>query len=205
MINDAPLNRFTLAERVVHWVVGVTFVLLVLSGLALSYPSLFWMAGLLGGGPATRVLHPWIGLVFEAALALMFFLWLKQMYFTRADLEWIRAIKHYARHDREKIPPSGKYNGGQKGLFWTQAVLAVVFLVTGLPLWLPEPFGAGFLNLIRLLHFLAALAGGLLLTLHIYLGTVANPGTARAMLTGTVTRDWAELHHPMWNAEQVDD
>ena len=45
------LHRFSFLERVVHWVVGVTFVLLLLTGLAFSYPSLFWLTTFVGGGP----------------------------------------------------------------------------------------------------------------------------------------------------------
>ena len=69
------LKRFTFFERIVHWVVGVTFVLLFLTGLAFSYPSLFWLTALLGGGPSARVLHPQVGVVFGIGLLFMFGLW----------------------------------------------------------------------------------------------------------------------------------
>jgi len=36
---------------------------------------------------------------------------------------------------------------------------------------------------------------------HIYLGTAAEPGTFRAITGGTVTKDWARLHHPRWYRE----
>ncbi|MFQ6044747.1 MAG: formate dehydrogenase subunit gamma [Gemmatimonadales bacterium] len=202
MKRDA-LKRFTFAERVLHWVVGVTFVILLLTGLALSYPKLYWLTALVGGGSVARVLHPWTGVVFTVGLVVMSFMWLKEMWLARSDLEWLRAIKYYARHERDRVPPAGKYNGGQKLFFWVQAVLGVVFLVTGVPLWIPGAFGAGFLTVMRLLHYLAALGGGLLLILHVYLGTVAFPGTARAMLRGTVTGEWARLHHPLWYEEQA--
>ena len=71
-------------------------------------------------------------------------------------------------------------------------------------LWFPESFGAGLVNTMRLLHYAAALAGGLLLILHVYLGTVAYPGTARGMIDGKVTTAWARLHHPRWSGERVE-
>lgn len=202
MKGDA-LERFTFAERVVHWIVGVTFVILLLTGLALSYPKLYWLTALVGGGSVARVLHPWTGVVFTVGLVAMFLLWLKEMHLARSDFEWLRALKYYARHERDRVPPTGKYNGGQKIFFWVQVVLGVVFLVTGVALWFPEPFGAWLLTVMRLLHYLAALGGGLLLILHIYLGTIAYPGTAGSMLYGTVTREWARLHHPSWYEEQT--
>lgn len=204
------LDRFTYAERVVHWVVGLTFVFLLFTGLAFSYPSLYWITSLVGGGAAARVLHPWIGVVFSIGLVFMFVIWLRDMFFTKADVEWMGAIRHYARHERDQVPPAGKYNGGQKVFFWVQSLLGVVFLVTGLPLWFPEgflgiaAFGRGFSTTMRLFHFLATLGGGLFLIVHVYLGTVAYPGTAGGMLWGRVSRGWAKLHHPLWYKEKTD-
>ena len=48
------LQRHSYAHRVVHWTVGLSFLLLLLTGLAFSYPSLFWMTTILGGGAAAR-------------------------------------------------------------------------------------------------------------------------------------------------------
>ena len=198
------LDRFTYAERIVHWVVGATFVLLLMSGLALSYPSMFWMTTLFGGGPSARALHPWIGVVFTGGLVYMFLVWVRDMRIGDTDVAWLRAIKYYATHQKEKVPPTGKYNGGQKMFFWVQSFLGIVFLLTGVPLWLPTAFGSGLLNTMRLLHYLAALGGGLFLIVHVYLGTVAYPGTARGMLYGKVTRQWAKLHHPLWYKEKIE-
>lgn len=204
MRSDRELHRFTYAERLVHWVVGVTFVVLLLSGFAFSYPSLFWLTTILGGGTAARVLHPWIGVLFSGGLVAMFFLWVRDMPMRGRDWQWMKAIRHYALHNREKVPDTGKYNGGQKLFFWTQIILGLVFIISGLVLWFPGGFDRGLLATARFLHYLAALGGGLFLIVHIYLGTVAYPGTARSMLQGTVTRAWARLHHPHWAEEEAE-
>ena len=70
------LLRFTFFERIIHWVVGVTFVALLMSGLAFSYPALFWMTTLFGGGPAARVLHPWFGVAFGIGMVVMIVIWI---------------------------------------------------------------------------------------------------------------------------------
>ena len=189
-MRGSDLDRFSYAERVVHWVVGITFVLLLLTGLAFAYPPVFWLTGLLGGGPTARLLHPWIGLVFTAGLVAMFVLWMRDMFMGDADWRWMRAIKHYAAHRTDKVPPTGKYNGGQKIFFWVQSILGAAFLISGMPLWFPGSFGAGLLTTMRLLHYLAALGGGLLLIVHVYLGTVAYPGTARGILYGKSIAVW---------------
>jgi formate dehydrogenase subunit gamma len=108
-------------------------------------------------------------------------------------------------HDREKVPAAGKYNGGQKLFFWSMGALGVLYVASGIPMWLPAgflglgPFYGTTVNIMRLLHYVATVGGGLLLIVHVYLGTVAYPGTLGGMLHGSVTRAWAKLHHPAWD------
>ena len=202
--SGAPVHRFSAVQRLTHWAVGLSFTVLLLTGLAFSYPSLFWLTNLLGGGPSARALHPWIGLAFAVALGATVVLWLREMGLGARDWEWLRAVPAYASHRTADVPPAGKYNGGQKIFFWAQTVLGVLFLVSGLALWLPDtvaatvPAGASVLTTMRLVHYAATLAGGLLVTMHVYLGLFAFPGTARGMIDGKVTRAWATLHHPAW-------
>ena len=204
-MSEPLLHRFNLLERIVHWVVGVTYVALLLTGLAFAYPPLFWLTAPLGGGAMARVLHPYIGALFGVAMLLMVVLWIRDMFLNRLDVQWMAAVHHYATHQRDKVPPAGKYNAGQKLFFWVQGVLAIVFVATGVMLWFPEQFAPArtLLSSARLLHYMATLGGGLFLVLHVYLGTVAYPGTARSMIDGKVTHRWARLHHPRWHAEQT--
>ena len=198
------IHRFSAIQRLIHWAVGISFTLLLLTGLAFSYPSLFWLTNLLGGGPMARVAHPWVGLIFSVSMAATFLMWVRDMTLTATDWRWLRAIRSYARHQTADIPPAGKYNGGQKLFFWAQTLLGVMFLISGLALWFPEtvatvvPNASLLLASMRLVHYAATLAGGLLLTLHVYLGIFAFPGTARGMIDGKVTHAWANVHHPAW-------
>lgn len=207
-MSRSEIQRFTYAERVVHWVVGLSFLFLLLTGLAFSHPRLFWITALVGGGPTARILHPWMGVVFGASLVAMLVLWARDMGIGASDRAWLRAIRHYAMHDREKVPPAGKYNGGQKLFFWSMGALGVLYVVSGVPMWMPAgflvlgPFYGTTVNVMRLLHYAATVGGGLLLIVHVYLGTVAYPGTLGAMLHGSVTRAWAKLHHPAWHEEE---
>lgn len=187
---------------------GLSFVFLLFTGLAFSHPRLFWITSLVGGGTTARVLHPWIGVVFSASLVAMTLVWARDMWIDFHDRQWLKAIRHYVIHDKDKVPPAGKYNAGQKLFFWAMGLLGVSYLVSGVPLWMPggvlglSPFYGDVVNWMRVLHYLTTVAGGLLLIIHVYLGTVAYPGTLGSMLHGSVTRAWAKFHHPRWHKEQ---
>ena len=57
------VSRYSGSARINHWIVAISFVLLMISGLALFHPSLYWLTGLFGGGPTARWIHPWLGVV----------------------------------------------------------------------------------------------------------------------------------------------
>ena len=202
---NGDLVRFSFRERLIHWLVGLSLCYLLLTGLAFSYPKVFWLLNLVGGPSTARWFHPWVGLVFVVGIVLMFLTWAKDMRITHEDRKWFDALPAYARHERDKVPPAGKYNAGQKGFFWAMIVLGILHLFTGIPLWFPVTFGAGLVTTMRFIHYFVTLPSLLLLLLHIYLGTLLFPGTARAMLYGTVTRRWARLHHPLWAREKTGD
>lgn len=199
------LVRFSFTERVVHWLVGFSLGYVLITGMAFSYPKLFWLLNLFGGAPTARWLHPWVGVVFTLGIVWMFLTWMRDMRMTREDRAWFGALSHYAMHEKDKVPPSGKYNAGQKAFFWVMIVLGTLHLFTGLPLWFPQTFGLAIVPLMRFLHYFVTLPALLLVLMHIYLGVILFPGTARSMIYGTVTRAWARMHHPLWAKEKAGD
>src|ERR1044072_1420636 len=118
VLADGRICRYSLWERVVHWIAGLSYIYLLLTGLAFWSPWLFWLATLFGGGTVSRAVHPWIGLVFTFAVILMYSLWAGQMRTTPADRECWRALPPYVRNEDEQVPPADRFNAGQKALFW---------------------------------------------------------------------------------------
>ena len=103
----------------------------------------------------------------------------------------------YMRYQGED-PEVGKYNGGQKLLFWAAALATLGLLLSGVVMWFPEPFGNVLRQLSYVVHDIAFILFFAMIIGHIYLGTAAEPGTFRSMIRGTVTKSWARLHHPRW-------
>lgn len=190
--------RFDFAERASHWLSAASFVYAALTGLALWSHKLYWLAGVFGGGPAARFAHPWAGVLFFVALGVMFRRWAGQMRLDADDREWLKKAHRYAVHDHATLPRPGRFNAGQKMLFWSQAVLTTVLLATGVVLWFPESMPRALRLGAVLLHPLAAIGslGGIIV--HIYMGTAGVPGSMRAMIQGWVTPEWARAHHPEW-------
>ena len=186
----------------VHWSVALLFVYAALTGLALWSPRLYWLAAVMGGGTTLRAWHPWAGVLFTGFFAAMFLAWRGLMRLDPEDRRWLRMARRYASHDFAAMPPAGRFNGGQKALFWLQAANGILLLATGTVLWFPESTPRVLREMSVLVHPAAAVAaiGGLIL--HIYMGTAATPGAFRGMTQGWVTSAWAASHHPRWRRER---
>jgi len=195
------LVRFRWSTRALHWSVALTFVLTLLTGLPIWTPIFGWLAYLFGGLQVARWLHPWFGIAFSGFMLLQFIDWAGAMRMTAADKRFVRPgnFVKYMRwefHDEEV----GKFNGGQKLLFWLSSLAALALLLTGVVLWYPQLFGEQLRQASWLLHDVTFVLFTLLIIGHIYLGIV-EPGTFTGMIEGTVTRDWAELNHEGWYRE----
>lgn len=196
------IERYTLFDRILHWGVTLAFVYLLLSGFALAYPRLAWLATWLGGGQTIRAVHPWIGVVFSVGIVLMLVTWVRDMRFERSDRTWARRLGQYTREGHTGVDV-GRFNAGQKGYFWFVIVFGLMLLLTGIPLWFPSLMSAGWEQAARLLHHVAYLLmlGGFII--HVFMSTALLPGTLPAMTTGRVTRRWAAWHHPRWFRQQI--
>ncbi|MBV8404622.1 MAG: cytochrome b/b6 domain-containing protein, partial [Gammaproteobacteria bacterium] len=98
------LLRYDADVRTNHWLVALSFVLAALSGLALFHPALFWLSNLFGGGPWTRILHPFIGLFMVLVfLGLAGRVW-DENRFAAADWQWLRQWREVINNQEERLP-----------------------------------------------------------------------------------------------------
>ncbi len=196
--------RYSFRERLVHWLAGLSYVYCLLTGLAFWSPWLFWLAIALGGGQISRILHPWIGLLFIAGVLQMYGLWARQMGITDEDRAWFGSMRYYIRNEDEKMPPVGRYNAGQKLLFWGFLVCGILLFLSGLVLWLPEyiPWSLRWLRYIAVVtHASTALLTIGLFLIHVYMGVFAERGALDSVIYGDVTEDFARRFHPAWYKE----
>ncbi|PRD45650.1 formate dehydrogenase subunit gamma [Phyllobacterium phragmitis] len=199
------VDRYTPWARVNHWITAASLVLLALSGLAMFHPSLFFLSGLFGGGQFTRFIHPWIGvLLFFSFLGLFLRFWTANLW-KRDDSNWLAHGRDVLAGHEERAPEVGKYNAGQKLVFWSMSILIIVLIATGLVIW-DQYFSAyttiGQKRWAVLLHAIAAVVIINVWIIHVY-SAIWVRGTIRAMTRGSVTGGWAWRHHRKWLRELV--
>jgi formate dehydrogenase subunit gamma len=192
--------RNTAAMRVNHWITGGCFVLLLLSGLSMFHPLLFFLSGLFGGGQWTRAIHPWIGCVLLLSYAGMIIQYWRDNIWGRDDIAWMGAIGRVLTNEEEGVPEVPRFNAGQKFVFWSMALLVPILFLSGIVIW--EIYFSGYTTIEQqriavLIHSLAAIAAIIVWIIHVY-AAIWVRGSVRAMTRGYVTPGWAWRHHRKW-------
>jgi formate dehydrogenase subunit gamma len=191
------VERFTVTERLLHWVHASAFFVLLGSGLVLYLPSL---STAVARRPLIKDIHFWTGISWAGAILLLSVLGDR-----RALAGTIREIDLFDRDDRRFLggdvhAPQGRFNAGQKVNAILTAGFAVLFFVSGMLLWYGEQdtrfrlAGTVFLHDTLMYVSVAIVAG------HLYL-SLLHPTTRhalRGMTLGSVRADWARKHHPKW-------
>ncbi|MFV0454997.1 MAG: formate dehydrogenase subunit gamma [Pseudomonas sp.] len=194
------LLRTPYAVRMSHWLMVICFFFVAMSGLSWFFPSLNWLNNLLGGPQLARILHPFMGVAIFLFLAFMFVRLVRYNLPEASDGRWFANLGQVLRGEHNDELDTGKYNAGQKVLFWGIMVLISLLLISGVLIWRPYFAPLFPIPTIRIGLFVHALAGVLLMLLiigHIYLAFWVK-GSVDSMSSGYVSRKWARVHHPRW-------
>ena len=201
---QAFVPRYARSDRVNHWIVAICFVLLSLSGLAFFHPAFFFLSAVLGGPVWARILHPFLGVgLFIAFIFLAWRFWTEN-YLKPVDITWLKRIDEVINNEPgPDLLPVGKYNAGQKLMFWSMVVSVAFLLASGILIW--RSYFAGYFPIMvvrtgMVIHMLAAFVGIISLIVHVY-AAIWVKGTIRAMTRGNVEAAWAAHHHPEWYRE----
>ncbi len=201
------ITRFASLDRFAHWMTAGCFIILALSGLNVSFgrmvvlplfgPETFAM--LTGYG---KLAHNYLAFPFMAGVALMFLLWVKDNIPNKMDLEWLK--QGGGIFAKGKHPPAGRFNAGQKGVFWIVIAGGAVMSVSGWFLLFPymAPDGVAGLQLFTTVHAVLSVGFIAAMLAHAYIGSVGMEGAFDAMGTGEVDINWAKEHHAVWVAEE---
>ena len=200
------LLRFNVLERANHWVVASTFIILGLSGLNLTFgrhillpvvgPEAFTAISQWG-----KYAHNFLAFPFTLGLVVMLLIWVKDNIPNARDLAWFKAGGGLIGNEH---PQAGRFNGGQKMVFWITVMGGAVVGVSGYLLVFPFFFTdiAG-MQLSHIIHSLLSVLMIAAMLAHIYIGSVGMDGAFDAMGTGQVDLNWAKQHHALWVKEEL--
>jgi formate dehydrogenase subunit gamma len=203
--DPVTVDRYTGGARINHWITATSLVLLALSGLALFSPWLYFLTDLFGGGQWTRAIHPWLGVVLFFSFAGLFIRFFRANLWKSEDGTWMARLRDVLTAHDERLPEVGKYNAGQKAVFWLMSILIIVLISSGLVMW--DQYFYGYTNIEQkrlavLVHSMAAITIICVWIVHVY-AAIWVRGTISAMTRGHVTGGWAWRHHRKWLRELV--
>lgn len=199
----ARLVRFDLVQRFAHWLNAGLFGVLVLTGVALYFPS---VERVVGRHALVALVHVWAGIALPApVLVSLVGPWGARMRrdvrrfnrWTRGEVEWLRHLGAVDDLDMDKFNPGQKLNA----VFVGGAI--AVFLATGIVMkWFglfPVGWrsGATFVHEVLAFLFVAVVAGHVVMAL-------THRDALRSMVRGWVTVTWARRHAPKWAREELD-
>jgi formate dehydrogenase subunit gamma len=192
-------KRFTLAERILHWANALFFLWLLATGLVLYLPSL---TVVVGRRQLVQATHFWSGVAWVAVLAAICVLGAR-----RGILATARELDRFDRDDVRFLlgrkAPQGRFNGGQKLNALLTAAFTLLFLASGVLLWLGEHDTRFRFASTVLLHDGLMYVSLVLLAGHLYLAVI-HPATRKALrgiVLGDVDEEWAARHHAKWGSE----
>jgi formate dehydrogenase subunit gamma len=199
------IERFSPAKRIAHWAMGITFVALAVTGTILTfgkslllpiigYTLFSWLATI------AKNVHNFTGPIFSVTLPIFIVMFVKDNLPKAYDLQWMAKFGGMLDRSGKGEVPSGKFNAGEKGLFWSLVVVvSIVLVVTGYILNFPNfDQTRQTMQLANIIHMVAGLLGVAMACVHIYMGTIGMKGAYEAMRYGYVDETWAKEHHEYW-------
>jgi formate dehydrogenase subunit gamma len=198
--------RFNSFERFSHWLTAISFVVLGLTGLNITFGKILLLPVI---GPEAfssesqlaKYTHNFVSVSFVIGLVLIVAIWLKDNIPQKVDIEW---IKQGGGFIKSKHAPSGRFNPGEKLVFWFALGAGVAVIVSGyllmFPFYVTDIAG---MQLAQIVHAAVAVLFIAVIIAHIYIGTLGMEGAFEAMATGEVDLNWAKEHHDVWLEEQL--
>ena len=199
--------RFKAFERLAHWLTAVSFVILGLTGLNITFGKLVLLP-LVGPdmfsdiSQAAKYVHNFTSFSFVVGLVLITVIFFRDNLFEKIDLAW---IKQGGGFIRSKHAPAGRFNFGEKLVYWLSVAGGIAVSVSGFLLLFPF-YGTDIaeMQLAQVVHAVVGVLFVALILAHIYIGTLGMEGAFEAMGTGEVDLNWAKEHHDLWLAQQLE-
>ncbi|MBK3398187.1 MULTISPECIES: formate dehydrogenase subunit gamma [Methylobacterium] len=197
--------RFNGFERFSHWMTASCFIVLSLSGLNYIFGKRLLMPLI---GPEAfaslaqygKYAHIYLAWPFMLGVLFMLVLWVRDNIPGKIDWIW---LKQGGGLIGDAHPSAGRFNAGQKMVFWMVVGFGLAMSATGLMMIFP--FAVTDINGMQAMQVIHSLIGVVFIAgilAHIYIGSLGMEGAYDAMGSGEVDLAWAKVHHDLWVKEQ---
>jgi formate dehydrogenase subunit gamma len=198
--------RFKSFERFSHWLTAVSFVILGLTGLNITFGKIVLLP-LIGPdafsdvSQAAKYVHNFVSFSFVAGLVLIVVIFFRDNLLERVDIDWVKQGGGFIKN---KHAPAGRFNLGEKAVYWLSLLAGLAVSASGFLLLFPF-YGTNIadMQITQVVHAVVAVLFVALILAHIYIGTLGMEGAFEAMGTGEVDLNWAREHHDLWLARQL--
>jgi len=198
------ITRWSMFERVMHWYVAISFIILSITGLSLIFGRsllipLMGKEGFAAWAGLAKPIHDYLALPFAAGLVLLMLMWIGKNVPKSYDFQWLKSLGGAIGDGH---PPAGFFNAGEKVFYWLVFVGGFAMTLSGVYLLFPNletvRESMQFWNIIHDSSglFLIAVALG-----HMYLGSIGTEGVLEGMGSGEVDEGFAKQHHSLWYEE----
>jgi formate dehydrogenase subunit gamma len=198
--------RFKAFERFSHWLTAGSFVILGLTGLNITFGKILLLPlvgpdGFSEISQIAKYLHNFVSFAFVAGLALITVIFFRDNLLAKVDIDW---VKQGGGFIKSRHAPAGRFNLGEKMVYWLSVAAGIGVSVSGFVLLFPF-YGTDIadMQLAQAGHAIIAMLFIALILAHIYIGTLGMEGAFEAMGTGEVDLNWAKEHHDRWLAEKL--
>jgi formate dehydrogenase subunit gamma len=198
--------RFKAFERFAHWLTAVSFVVLGITGLNITFGK-HVLLPLIGYdafsvvSEAAKYAHNFTSFAFVIGLVLIVAIFIKDNIPDKTDIEW---FKQGGGFIKSKHAPARRFNAGEKLVFWGALGAGLLVAVSGYLLLFPfYVTNIAGMQVAQVVHAVIAVLFVALILAHIYIGTLGMEGAFEAMWTGEVDYNWAKEHHDLWLDDQV--
>jgi formate dehydrogenase subunit gamma len=193
--------RFKSVERFAHWLTAVSFVVLGITGLNITFGKhvllpLIGYDAFAAFSEAAKYVHNFTSFAFVLGLVLLVAIFIKDNIPDKTDIEWFRQGGGFIK---SKHAPARRFNAGEKLVFWGALGAGILVSVSGFlllfPFYVTDIAG---MQVAQVVHAVIAVLFVALILGHIYIGTLGMEGAFEAMWTGEVDYNWAKEHHDLW-------
>jgi formate dehydrogenase subunit gamma len=200
------LVRFNAFERFVHWMTATCFIILGLTGLNITFGK-EWLLPFMGPENFTawsqwaKYAHNYASFPFTLGVVLIFLLWIAWNFPTPTDFRWLRAGGGIVGHSH---PPAGRFNAGQKLIYWVVVLVGGASAISGYLLMFPfYATDISQMQTAQIVHGTAGVVFVAIMLAHVYIGTIGMEGAFEAMGSGEVDVNWAREHHSLWLDREI--